>query len=116
MGGIPTLILQQPGITFPRLYCNRKSAAAFHQLFYELFDSIHHVTGQKLKLRPFFPDANSRIIMLDGEVAQAHGMGSFLVTYNQPSISNIHTTDPIEFLSYMLKTCTVHFQRFVKNI
>ncbi|KAJ7853717.1 hypothetical protein B0H14DRAFT_2758076 [Mycena olivaceomarginata] len=58
-------------ITFARLYCNKKSAAAFHQLFYELFDSIHRVTGQKLKLRPFFPDANGRIIMLDGEVAQA---------------------------------------------
>ncbi|KAJ7302863.1 hypothetical protein DFH08DRAFT_826189 [Mycena albidolilacea] len=103
-------------ITFARLYCNKKSAAAFHQLFYELFDSIHCVTGQKLKLCPFFPDANGRIIMLVGEVAQALGLGSFLVTYNQPVISNIHTTDPIELLSYVLKTCTVHFQRFVKNI
>ncbi|KAF8169713.1 hypothetical protein K438DRAFT_1941251 [Mycena galopus ATCC 62051] len=28
-------------ITFARLYCNKKSAATFHQLFYELFDSIH---------------------------------------------------------------------------
>ncbi|KAJ7801228.1 hypothetical protein B0H14DRAFT_2615507 [Mycena olivaceomarginata] len=98
-------------ITFARLYCNRKSAAAFHQLFYELFDSIHRVTGQKLKLHPFFPNANSRIIMLDGEVSQALGLGSFLVTYNQAAISKIHTTDPIELRSYMLKTCTVHFQR-----
>ncbi|KAJ7885926.1 hypothetical protein B0H14DRAFT_2563623 [Mycena olivaceomarginata] len=103
-------------ITFARLYCNKKSAAAFHQLFYELFDSIHRVTGQKLKLCPFFPDANGRIIMLDGEVAQALGLGSFLVTYNQPVISNIHTTDPIELLSYMLKTCTVHFQRHIDEL
>ncbi|KAJ7861196.1 hypothetical protein B0H14DRAFT_2350276, partial [Mycena olivaceomarginata] len=94
----------------------KKSAAAFHQLFYELFDSIHRVTGQKLKLRPFFPDANGRIIMLDGEVAQALGLGSFLVTYNQPAISNIHTTDPIELLSYVLKTCTVHFQRHIDEL
>jgi hypothetical protein len=52
--------------------------------------------------------------MLDGEVAQALGLGSFLAMYNQPAISNIHTTDKIELLAYLLKTCTVHFQRSVK--
>ncbi|KAJ7106000.1 hypothetical protein C8R44DRAFT_745647 [Mycena epipterygia] len=103
-------------ITFARLYCDKKSEAAFHQLFYELFDAIHRVTGAKLKLRPFFPDSNCRIVMFDGEVAQALGLGSFLVTYNQPAISNIHTTDKIELLAYLLKTCTVHFQRHIDEL
>ncbi|KAJ7055171.1 hypothetical protein C8F01DRAFT_1374044 [Mycena amicta] len=103
-------------VTFAHLYCNKKSEAAFHQLFYELFDSIHRITGTKLVLRPFFPDTNCHIVMLDGEVAQALGMGSFLSTYNQPVISNIHTTDKIELLTYSLKTCTVHFQRHIDEL
>ncbi|KAJ7660302.1 hypothetical protein DFH06DRAFT_1044030 [Mycena polygramma] len=103
-------------ITFARLYCNKKSEAAFHQLFHELFDAIHRVSGVKLKLRPFFPDGNCRIVMLDGEVAQALGLGSFLVTYNQPAISNIHTLDKIVLLLYVLKTCVVHFQRHIDEL
>ncbi|KAJ7915765.1 hypothetical protein B0H13DRAFT_1871770 [Mycena leptocephala] len=70
----------------------------------------------KLKIRPFFPDGNCRIVMLDGEVAQALGLGSFLAMYNQPAISNIHTTDKIELLAYLLKTCTVHFQRHIDEL
>jgi hypothetical protein len=73
-GGRSQSIIHQHTQNLPTHCClpeDRVSAAAFHQLFYELFDSIHRVTGQKLKLRPFFPDANGRIIMLDGEVAQA---------------------------------------------
>ncbi|KAJ6623819.1 hypothetical protein B0H10DRAFT_772137 [Mycena sp. CBHHK59/15] len=54
--------------------------------------------------------------MLDGEVAQALGLGSFLVRYIQPAISNIHTTDKIELLAYLLKTCTVHFQRHIDEL
>ncbi|KAJ6487476.1 hypothetical protein C8R47DRAFT_1127593 [Mycena vitilis] len=103
-------------ITFARLYCNKKSEAAFHELFHQLFDAIHRVTGVKLKLRPFFPDGNCRIVMLDGEVAQALGLGSFLVTYNQPAISNIHTMDKIVLLLYVLKTCVVHFQRHIDEL
>ncbi|KAJ7845808.1 hypothetical protein B0H14DRAFT_2584458 [Mycena olivaceomarginata] len=39
------------------------------------------------KLAPFYPDATSRVIILDGEVPQAQGFGNFLATYNNPEIS-----------------------------
>jgi hypothetical protein len=100
------------GLTFASLYCDTKSQEAFEQLFIELFDVIKRITGETFKLAPFFPDAKCRIIMLDGEVAQAVGLGKFLVSYNDPQISGITTRDPIEMLSYALKTCTNHFERY----
>ncbi|KAF7322576.1 hypothetical protein HMN09_00036100 [Mycena chlorophos] len=103
-------------ITFASLYCDRKSEESFRALFFELFDAIHRVTGEKLKLQPFYPDANCRIMMMDGEVAQALGLGSFLVHYNVPAISNIHSENPIELLSYCLKTCTWHFGRHIDEL
>jgi hypothetical protein len=47
------------------------------QLFIELFDTIAQVTGKPLKLAPFFPDANCRLVILDGEVPQVLGLGHF---------------------------------------
>lgn len=100
------------GLTFASLYCDTKSTEAFEQLFIEFFATVKSVTGEIFKLAPFFPDAKCRIIMLDGEVAQALGFGNFLVNYNNPEINGISTRDPIELLSYTLKTCTNHFERY----
>ncbi|KAJ7799505.1 hypothetical protein B0H14DRAFT_3787817, partial [Mycena olivaceomarginata] len=75
-------------ITFASLFCDVKTTEAFTQLFTELFDTIARVTGKPLKLAPFFPDAKCRIVMLDGEVPQALGLGHFLVGYNDPEISD----------------------------
>jgi hypothetical protein len=50
--------------------------------------------------------------MLDGEVAQALGLGDFLVKYNDPNISGIYTRNPLKLLSSCLKTCTNHFERY----
>ncbi|KAJ7858016.1 hypothetical protein B0H14DRAFT_2578007 [Mycena olivaceomarginata] len=65
--------------TFASLFCDVKTTEAFTQLFTELFVTIARVTGKPLKLAPFFPDAKCRIVMLDGEVPQALGLGHFLV-------------------------------------
>ncbi|KAJ7187583.1 hypothetical protein GGX14DRAFT_409088 [Mycena pura] len=86
------------GITFASLFCDTKTHEAFTQLFIELFDTIAEVTGQRLKLAPFYPDAKCRIVMLDGEVPQAQGLGAFLVTYNDPEISGIHSRNPIDHI------------------
>ncbi|KAJ7300540.1 hypothetical protein DFH08DRAFT_674096, partial [Mycena albidolilacea] len=65
-------------LTFASLYCDTKSQEAFEQLFIELFDVIKRITGETFKLAPFFPDAKCHIIMLDGEVAQAVGLGNHI--------------------------------------
>ncbi|KAJ7721234.1 hypothetical protein B0H14DRAFT_2642507 [Mycena olivaceomarginata] len=61
------------GITFASLFCDMKTHEAFTQVFTELFDTIAQVTDEKCC-----------IIMMDGEVLQAQGLGHFLVTYNDP--------------------------------
>ncbi|KAJ7803720.1 hypothetical protein B0H14DRAFT_2613095 [Mycena olivaceomarginata] len=67
---------------------------------WELFDTIARVTGKPLKLAPFFPDAKCHIVMLDGEVPQALGLGDFLVGYNDPEVSGINSRSPIQLLGY----------------
>jgi hypothetical protein len=104
------------GITFASLFCDVKTTEAFTQLFTELFDTIARVTGKPLKLAPFFPDAKCRIVMLDGEVPQALGLGHFLVGYNDPEISGINTRNPVELLGYCLKTCSIHFERYFNKL
>jgi hypothetical protein len=79
----------RPGLTFASLYCDKKTKEAFAQLFIELFDTIRQVTGEPLKLAPFFPDAKCRVVIMDGEVPQAQGFAAFLVTFNDPKISSI---------------------------
>lgn len=105
------LQLYNSGLTFASLYCDKKTREAFAQLFTELFDTVRQVTGQGLKLAPFFPDANCRTIMLDGEVAQAQGLADFLATYNDPETSGILSRSRGEMLGSCLKTCTLHFDR-----
>ncbi|CAK5282667.1 unnamed protein product [Mycena citricolor] len=106
----------QKRFTFGSLFCDTKSTEAYLQLWIELFDAIKRITGRVFKLAPFYPDANCRVILLDGEVAQALGLGEFLKSYNDPATSGIHARDPIELLSYVLKTCSVHFHRHVKEL
>ncbi|KAJ6564299.1 hypothetical protein B0H19DRAFT_941731 [Mycena capillaripes] len=106
----------QRRLTFASLYCDTKSQEAFEQLFIEFFAAIKNLTGETFKLAPSFPDAKCRIIMLDGEVAQALGLGRFLVNYNDPKISGISTRDPLEMLSHTLKNCTNHFERHIDEL
>ncbi|KAJ7835672.1 hypothetical protein B0H14DRAFT_3871012 [Mycena olivaceomarginata] len=106
----------QRRVTFGSLYCDTKKTEAFEQLFTELFATVKNITGETFKLAPFFPDAKCRIIMLDGEVAQALGLGDFLVKYNDPNISGIYTRNPLKLLSSCLKTCTNHFERHIDDL
>ncbi|KAJ7215611.1 hypothetical protein GGX14DRAFT_562822 [Mycena pura] len=103
-------------IPFASFYCNRKTTDAFKQLFTELFDAIYHVTGERFLLRPFYPDANCRIFVMDGEVAQVNGFGEFLAQYNSPTISGISESNSIGYVLYCLKTCIVHFNRCLDEL
>ncbi|KAJ7936884.1 hypothetical protein B0H13DRAFT_2430847 [Mycena leptocephala] len=102
--------------TLGSLYCDTKNTEAFAQLFTEFFDTIQHITGQRLKIAPFYPDAKCRVVILDGEVPQGLGFGRFLATYNNPEISQIWTSDPIKLLAYCLKTCSIHFERHIDEL
>ncbi|KAJ7791551.1 hypothetical protein B0H14DRAFT_3566646 [Mycena olivaceomarginata] len=62
------------------------------------------------------PDAKCRIVMLDGEVPQALGLGNFLVGYNDPEVSGINSRNPIQLLGYCLKTCSIHFERHIDEL
>ncbi|KAJ7697773.1 hypothetical protein B0H14DRAFT_3655259 [Mycena olivaceomarginata] len=92
-------------IPFASFYCDRKTKPAFEQLFIEFFDAVYRVTGDKFHLRPFYPDANCRVFVMDGEVAQVQGFGEFLAQYNSPSISGIVEGNSLEYVAYCLKTC-----------
>lgn len=100
------------GYTLASLYCDTKTKEAFTQLFIELFDTVKQVTGECLKLAPFYPNANCRAVIMDGEVPQAQGFAVFLAQYNNPEISGIWTQDRDKLLSRNLKTCTIHFEQY----
>ncbi|KAJ7203077.1 hypothetical protein GGX14DRAFT_652541 [Mycena pura] len=67
-------------------------------------------------LRPFYPDANCRIFVMDGELAQVNGFGEFLAQYNSPTISGILENNSIGYVLYCLKTCIVHFNRCLDEL
>ncbi|KAJ7917254.1 hypothetical protein B0H13DRAFT_2269543 [Mycena leptocephala] len=89
---------------------------AFAQLFTELFDTVQQVTGEQFKLAPFYPDANCRVVILDGEVPQAQGFADWLSKYNNPEISGIYTLKPDKLLTCCLKTCNPHFERHINEL
>ncbi|KAJ6603071.1 hypothetical protein B0H10DRAFT_1957908 [Mycena sp. CBHHK59/15] len=72
--------------------------------------------GERFKLAPFYPDATCWAVILDGEVPQAQGFGNFLTTYNNPEISQIQTSDPLELLPNSLKTCCLHFEQHIEEL
>ena len=102
-----------PGVTLASLYCNHASREAFFQLCVEFADAVRRITGKSLQLRPFSVDGNLRVILMDGDVAQAQGLGDWLSQYNSPLLNGINTRDPLELLLYILKNCSIHFERCV---
>ncbi|KAJ7911671.1 hypothetical protein B0H13DRAFT_2660420 [Mycena leptocephala] len=103
-------------LTFASLYCDRQTHPAFAQLFTELFDTVQQVTCEQFKLAPFYPDANCRVVILDGEVPQAQGFADWLSKYNNPEISGIYTLMPDKLLPCCLKTCNPHFDRHINEL
>ena len=56
---------------------------------------------------------NLLAIILDMEAAQVQGLGDALVKLqmNKSQQSKIYDTDPKVIVQYILKLCTVHFER-----
>ena len=105
-------------MTLARFYCDRNTRNAFGRLFSELFQIIPELTGSILKLFAFFPgdpQALLRAIILDAEAPQAQGLGDELLVYVAKYVPEATLTVPRNALDLMmvLKTCCVHFERFV---
>ncbi|PCH39219.1 hypothetical protein WOLCODRAFT_147045 [Wolfiporia cocos MD-104 SS10] len=103
-------------LSLASLYCNRQTEDAFYQLFTEFADAVQRVTGRSLKMLPFHNEGTLRCFVLDAEVAQAQGLGRWLLTINNPAISGIATSDPLEIVQYVMKTCRVHFERNIDDL
>ena len=102
------------GITIVRVYCNSATREAFGYLFEALFTSIEKATGHKVRFRVFEPTTGNLLaIILDMEAAQVQGLGDALVKLqmNKSQQSRIYDTDPEVIVQYILKLCTVHFER-----
>jgi hypothetical protein len=54
-----------------------------------------------------------RCVIFDAEAAQMQGFGDYVTSINNPSISGLSVTDPLDLASRLAKTCSVHFNRFV---
>ena len=115
-----SLNLSNPGVTLARFYCDRNTRNAFGRLFSELFRIIPELTGSILKFFSFFPDdpkALLRAIILDAEAPQAQGLADELLVYVAKYVPETITSkiprNAMELLMMVLKTCCVHFERFV---
>jgi hypothetical protein len=96
------------------LYCNRATREAFYLLFRELFSAVERVTGKPLQFSYLSNGAGKlRCVIFDAEAAQMQGFGDFVASINNPSISGLSVTDPLDLASRLAKTCSVHFDRFV---
>ncbi|KAF7295712.1 hypothetical protein MIND_01111600 [Mycena indigotica] len=104
-------------VSFGSLYCDSNTTDAFFHLFSEFFDVVKRLTGTELALRGFRPEGTCRAIVMDGEAAQALGLGQFLVQYNDPALSNIHSRDPKELVLHIFKgspTSNTYFRHIDK--
>jgi hypothetical protein len=101
------------GFTLASLYCNRATREAFFQLFTEFMDAVQQVTGKPLKIKEFCDEGILRCFIFDAEVAQVQGFGDWLIQ-SQPH-DKLKTTNPLKIVQYVMKTCSVHFSRYVVN-
>ncbi|KAJ7511384.1 hypothetical protein B0H11DRAFT_2387169 [Mycena galericulata] len=79
------------GLTFASLYCDKQSTESFLQLFTELFDTIRRITGQTLKLAPFYPDAKCRAATAMVTEPDPRGVGP-----DAPVLPDDHELDSME--------------------
>ena len=79
----------------------------------EFFSAVAQVTGQPLRFNVFDETAKLHSLVFDAEAAQMQGCGDALVAMKvNAGVSGITTTDPLELVLYVAKTCVIHFRRY----
>lgn len=99
-------------MTIARLYCTHETREAFRRMWTGLWDTFEQVTGKKVLFK-FIDGSGLRALVVDGCKPQVEACGDDLVQRNDPLISGIHTTDPQEIVQYIVRTCSVHLDRYV---
>lgn len=91
---------------------NGKSRDVFQTIWRLFFETVEQITGKPFVLWRLNPLVGKcRGIVLDAETAQFQGLGDYLVTINDPSLSGLTTRDPIELAAQVARTCDFHFQK-----
>ena len=70
------------------------------------------VTGHSLKILVLHKEGNLHAIILDAEAAQMQSLGDVLLMANNPAVSGLSITDPLDLVLYVAKTCCTHFFRY----
>lgn len=85
----------------------------FGYAFEALFTSIEKATGHNIKFKVFDTSGNILAVILDMEAAQVQGLGDAIICLqmNDPTKSGIYDTDPEVLVQFLVKLCTVHFDR-----
>lgn len=99
------------GLTVARVYCNRQDEDAFTHIWTAYFDSVKQATGERIKILRFDKEGQLLAIIVDGDVAQYHGLGHYLKKHNNALKSSIYETRPSHLAMYLGKTCQIHYNR-----
>lgn len=92
----------------------KEDRSAFRRMWTLFWTTVGRITGHPVKFKPFSGSSEGiRAILVDGCKPQVDALGDFLVKYNDPSVSGIQETDPQKIVEYILKLCSVHFDRCV---
>ncbi|KAI0707244.1 hypothetical protein C8Q76DRAFT_860399 [Earliella scabrosa] len=105
-------------VTIARSYCSRERRPDFLRIIESFYNAVERVTGRPLQLKAFSAPGQGGIlaILVDCCQAQMDALGDFFLKYNKPSISGISETDPQKLVEYLVKVCSVHFDRNVTEL
>lgn len=92
-------------MSFCRIFTNVFTAEGYHRLFSSLFQIIREVSGQSIQFRHIH-GSGIGCILADLDVAQAKGLGLALHDLDHEKSWETH-------LTFILKTCLVHFERYL---
>ncbi|POG77570.1 hypothetical protein GLOIN_2v1545568 [Rhizophagus irregularis DAOM 181602=DAOM 197198] len=90
-------------LSFCRIFTNVFTAEGYHRLFSSLFQIIREVSGQSIQFRHIH-GSGIGCILADLDAAQAKGLGLALHDLDHEKSWETH-------LTFILKTCLVHFER-----
>ncbi|KAJ7821595.1 hypothetical protein B0H14DRAFT_1331310 [Mycena olivaceomarginata] len=79
---------------------------------------IHTITGRLLNFKVFSPSSHLLAAIGDAEGAQAMALGDVIIsrTLNKPTVNGVPTVDTTSILTFIWKTCRVHFDRSVDHL
>lgn len=79
------------------------------------FSAIQQVTGKSVRFKVFDPKGNIFSFHFDMEAAQVQGFGAALskIVHGDPALRAIFPSMDSDILvQYLLKLCSVHFERY----